>query len=122
MKIIEKVKSFEDACGVLGVSTELPDLSSIQDEKIKKSTEAFIKLCTITKALNEGWEPDWTDHSQYKYFPWFYMDNAGLVCAGTYHAVTDASANIGSRLGFKTDELADYAKDQFRDLYIDLLF
>jgi len=117
-----EVKSFEDACQVLGMSSELPDLGVIQDEKIRKSTTAFIKLSVIIKALNEGWEPDWNDWSQYKYYPWFYMDGAGLVDAYADYAVSATAAYFGSRLGCKTDAMADYMKDTFRELYIDLLF
>lgn len=117
-----EVKSFEDACQVLGMSPELPDLGAVQDERIRKSTTAFIKLSVIIKALNEGWEPDWNDWSQYKYYPYFYMDSAGLVYADAYSAVADATTNLGSRLGCKTDAMADYMKDAFRELYIDLLF
>lgn len=120
--VFTEVKSYEDACQVLGITSELPDLSIVQDEKIRKSTAAFIKLSVIIKALNEGWEPDWNDRSQYKYYPCFYMDSAGLACANTDYAVTDTDASVGSRLGCKTDAMADYMKDTFRELYIDLLF
>ena len=121
MEIIEKVKSFEDACKVLGIEPVLPDVSMCE-EKDRKSIVAFYKLTIIIRALNEGWEPNWNDWSQYKYFAWFYVDAAGLVCANTNFTVTATIAILGSRLGFKTDELADYAKDQFKDLYIDYLF
>ena len=117
-----EVKSFEDACQVLGMSSELPELGIIQDEKIRKSTAAFIKLSVIIKALNEGWEPDWTDWTQYKFYPYFYMDAAGLACAYTNSTVTYTFAEVGSRLGCKTDAMAEYMKDTFRELYIDLLF
>lgn len=117
-----EVKSFEDACQVLGMSPELPDLGAVQDEKIRKSTTAFIKLSVIIKALNAGWEPDWTDWNQYKYYPYFYMDSAGLVFAYADGAVAITYTYFGSRLGCKTDAMADYMKDTFRELYIDLLF
>lgn len=121
MEITEKIKSFEDACEQLGITTQLPDLSAVADEKIRRSTLAFIKIATIVKALNEGWEPDWEDISQYKYYPWFYVENAGLVCAYAYNAVTATNAGIGSRLGYKTRALAEYAGTQFKDLYQEML-
>lgn len=124
MKITEKIKSFEAACEVLGIepASVVPVFGVNVDEKIQKSAIAFVKLAIITKALNEGWEPDFSDYDQYKYFPWFRKDSAGLACAFTYCTVTFTAAHIGSRLGFKTNELCDYAKEQFKELYVEYLF
>lgn len=121
MDITKKVKSFEDACKALGIKPVLPVVDGCH-EKDKKSIIAYYKLSIITRALNEGWEPDWTDRTQYKYFVWAYMNNAGLACANTPIAVANTCAAIGSRLGFKTDALCDYAKDAFWDLYVDYFF
>jgi hypothetical protein len=82
---------------------------------------AYYKLCTIAEALNEGWVPDWADTDQYKWFPWWYVSTdrslAGLAFAYSSHTATHAIAYYGSRLGFKTESLAQYAADQFKDLY-----
>jgi len=123
-EITEKIKSFEDACQVLCIKPDsvIPVFSINMDAKIQKSSIAFVKLATIVKALNEGWEPDWTNHDQYKYFPWFRMDSAGFAYASTNYSVAYTYANFGSRLGFKTDALCDYAKEQFKELYVEYLF
>ena len=75
--------------------------------------------------MNEGWKPDWSDLSQRKWFPWWYVDTdssaAGLAFANTNLTAAYTFANFGSRLGFKTDALARYAADQFKDLYEDFL-
>lgn len=47
--ITERVKTFEDACKELG-----------EDHK----------LGIITAALNEGWEPDFTNDDEYRYYPY----------------------------------------------------
>lgn len=121
MKKNQPVDHFAAACKQLGISDILPDVTAFQ-EKDQKSIIAYHKLIIIARAWNEGWEPNWSDHSQYKYFPWFYVDSAGLACAGTNSAVTYTSAHIGSRLGFRTEALADRAKVELRDLYMDFLF
>ena len=63
--------SFEDACEALGLdATKLPDVSMLH-EKHQKAITAHYKLVTIAEALNEGWTPDWSNHREYKYLPWF---------------------------------------------------
>jgi len=121
MNIIDKVKSFEDACKVLGIQPALPVVDGCH-EKDKKSIIAFSKLSIIIRALNEGWEPDWTDWSQRKYFVYPYVGIAGLAYASTSFTVSNTRANFGSRLGFKTDALCDYAKGAFWDLFVDYFF
>jgi len=124
MNILDKVKSFADACQVLGIepASVIPVFGINMDAKIQKSSIAFVKLATIVKALNEGWVPDWTDCNQYKYFPRFRKNAAGLAVALTLNSVTVTNASHGSRLNFKTDALCDYAKEQFKELYVEYLF
>jgi hypothetical protein len=125
VKIIEKVRSFEDACNELGLDANaLPDVEHLP-EKDRKSIIAYCKLIIIIRALNEGWEPDFIDWNQYKYWNWFYMGNgasAGFVNASANNAASASSTAVSSRLCFKTRELATYAREQFRDLYFEYLF
>ena len=116
-----RVKTYADACAVLGVEP-------VNDEVLAKlgftkDEIAYRKLKTIAEALNEGWVADFSDSSTYKYWPWFvyYGAGAGLSCADTTNAASDAHANIGSRLCYKTRKLAAFAGSQFIDLYNDFL-
>jgi hypothetical protein len=127
MNIIEKIKSFEDACAVLSIEPNLPVVSGLV-EKHKKSIIAFYKLCIIIQALNEGWEPDWKNLNQNKYYNYFlvggsafYGANAGFV--GSYSADSPATttAAFGSRLCFKSKKLAEYVRINFIELYKDYL-
>ena len=86
------------------------------------------KLETIAAALNEGWKPDWNNTDQYKYYPYFYIQenakgkgSAGLSYAITSYAAAPTSAYIGSRLCFYASRLARYAGNQFTDLYEQIL-
>ena len=126
VSITEKIKTFKDACEVLGLDpNQLPVVEHLQ-EKDRQSIVAYYKLTIIIRALNEGWEPDWLDHGQWKYWNWFYIDNDGVTAGFGYAASTcapsSANANVGSRLCFKTRGLATYAREQFRDLYFEYLF
>lgn len=115
--ITERVKSFEDACQVLGISTNVPDVKGLP-RKHQKAIVANYKLIIIAEALNEGWKPNWQDSDEYKYYPWFDMTNpAGVGYSVTTNAAASANANIGSRLCFKTRELAIYFGQQFTDLH-----
>lgn len=154
--ITERVQTFEDACEILGdrhplvrqwvyAHTEINTRTAKEDRTSYADLFAYMKLRIITAALNEGWEPQFTE-DEYRYYPWFYLyteeewaelddetkergvdfggsagggADAGLVCAVSYYAPTTAVANLGSRLCFKTSELAKYAGKQFADIYAD---
>lgn len=82
---------------------------------------ALNKLFSIADAWNkaDGFVPDFSDSSQYKYFPWFVYDKdaAGFVYAYTYNTASYAYAYFGSRLCFKTANRARQFGEKFADLY-----
>lgn len=131
--IRERVKSYADACTVLGI--EEMDEKAMKACGFRSDEIARRKLETITEALNEGWRPDWNNTNEWKYYPYFrilpgqgkdqdgesYGAFAGLAYAFSYDAATSTDANIGSRLCFPNHELAAYAGDTFRDLYAQIL-
>ena len=121
------------------------------NEEYMRDLTAFLKLRIITAALNQGWSPDWTNSDEWKYYPWFclytedeYNDldaddkerccrvvgrsnsyagaGGGLVYAYASHASSYSGTYSGSRLAFKTRELALYAGKQFVDLWCDFVF
>ena len=111
---------------------------------------AFLKLRVITSALNEGWEPQFTPNEK-RWYPWFNLytqeeidrmsdeekkevglllwggsadsgSRCGLAYATSNYAGSHSSSHIGSRLAFKSEELADYAGRQFIEIYADFCF
>ena len=86
-----------------------------------KALIALNELFTIAEAWNkmDGFVPDFSNSSQYKYYPWFVYNNdaAGFVCVNTYHTATHTAANIGSRLCFKSANRARQFGEMFQDLY-----
>lgn len=116
--VTDRIKTLDDACRALGI--DKIQIGIVGLDKDCESIEAYLKLIVITRALNEGWEPDWSDSSEYKYMPWFeHKSGFGLAyddCVCWY-----ADTYVGSRLCFKTKELAVYAAKQFADIYNDYL-
>lgn len=75
------IKSYEDACKVLGVQPISENAVATFPAEDRKSMLAYHKLTIIARAINGGWKPDWNNRSQYKYYPVFYYENAGLSSA-----------------------------------------
>lgn len=125
-EITDRVKTYEDACKVLGV--EPINEQNAKAQGFRSDEIARRKLETIAAALNEGWKPDWNNTDQYKYYPYFYIQenakgkgSAGLSCANTVHTAANTNAYFGSRLCFYASRLARYAGNQFTDLYEQIL-
>jgi len=155
--IMERVKTFDDARKELNSRAEdgdavaavlLADYESNADNIIMKETLAYMKLCIITAALNEGWEPQFTE-CEYRYFPFYWLytkeeidsmsnerrarllfvggsANDGSICglsaSSASFGFSISSAHLGARLAFKTRELAEYAGKQFVDIYSVFMF
>ena len=130
--ITNRVKSYADACKVLGI--EPMDEDSMKAQGFRPDEIARRQLETITEALNEGWKPNWADTDEYKYYPYFYIEVsevqteddtigafAGLSYASANSAATNASAYVGSRLCFHDRETARYAGRTFTNLYAQIL-
>lgn len=117
---MKKIKTFAAACKAIGIAATLPDVSAIPADQ-QKAILAHYQLVIIAKALNGGWQPDWNNTDQPKYFPWFEVEASAKKTGGSglsyfrYYA----SSNVGSRLCFQNWELAKYAGTQFRKLYED---
>lgn len=113
------IKTFEDACKALSLNENtLPEVSMLP-EKHRKAIIAHYKLVIIAEALNEGWKPNWADHNECKYYPWFYFPKAasGFGFSHGDCVYTYTSTYVGSRLCFKTADLSIYVGKQFIDLY-----
>lgn len=120
MNITDRIKTFEDACQALNLDpTHLP-IVDLLPEKDRKSISAYYKLTIIIRALNEGWEPNWGDYNEKKFYNYCYcLSRSGVVFSDAI--CTTSGAHIGTRLCLKSRDLAAYALSQFKDLYEDYL-
>ena len=121
MDIKDKVKSFEDACKVLDITPSVPVVTGIP-EKYQKPLIANYQLMVIAEALNEGWTPDWSNGEWDKWHPWFDMDDSSSAGRFSFGVAVNRGSlsSVGSRLCFKSEELAEYAGTQFLELYREL--
>ena len=111
-----------------GNCVNLEDVTRLVTDINPKHLKALIalnKLFTIAQAWNkeDGFEPDFSNRSQTKWFPWFmYSDDAaGFVFAYTNYTASCTYANVGSRLCFKTSARARQFGEQFIDLWNQVL-
>lgn len=111
-KPMDRIKTIEDILEDNGLTSEEVDkMFEKAPEHLKYQFIAEL-LC---KSLNEGWVPDWENNKWDKYFPWFVMGSSGFRYYDYGRWYTDS--RVGSRLCFKSRELAKYAGQQFEDLY-----
>jgi hypothetical protein len=113
-KITDRVKTFADACEVLDIDPD--DVVHSADDT---DDQAYKKLKVIVRALNEGWEPNYDESNQRKWYPWFYLNEPGFRL---YVVIYSYSATIvGARLVYRTRALAEYAAKQFKTLYREMM-
>lgn len=124
-------------------NTNLRDAEVANDNK---DIIAYMKLRIIVAALNEGWEPQFIP-GEYRWSPYFVLytkdeidemdekTRARVVYRSSYNAFAVGgvsyalsssvsayvNADFGSRLAFKTDDLAEYAGKQFIEIYADFM-
>lgn len=148
--IKERIKTFEDARSELGSAHPLVEeyeTITCRCGGLSADILAYMKLRIIAAALNEGWEPQFAE-DEWRYFPWFYlytqkeideMDEeekarvvfrsgsvafayGGVAFAYAGSGSSSAGAVVGSRLAFKSSELAKYAGEQFVEIWADYVF
>lgn len=150
LPVIERIKTWDDVVRELCYDpverlldhNERGDGFNFEPDEI-----AYIKLKAIAQVLNEGWTPQFTIN-EYRWFPWFVLYTkeeidtmneeqrsrvvlrsyvsavayGGVAYACAFDDSSYASASGGSRLAFKTKELAAYAGKQFIDIWADFVF
>ncbi|SFL09642.1 hypothetical protein SAMN05216357_112108 [Porphyromonadaceae bacterium KH3CP3RA] len=117
--VTERVKTFEDALRETG-RPSVPEFSDVPED-LRDYFKAQYKMVVIAEALNEGWKADWSDGSQKKWYPWFYVSSSGFAFYDACYCYSHPAAGDGSRLCFKTEALARYAGKQFVQIWDDLL-
>ena len=113
--IKERIKTFTD---VLKYHNIIARDFAHQCSELSTDEAAYRKLKLIVAALNEGWTPDWNNGKWDKYLPWFKMGSPSGV-GFSYNDYDDwhSFSFVGSRLCFKSRDLAKYAGNQFEALY-----
>lgn len=152
--IIERVTNFDEAVEELSrrasdgdelASQLLNDWEQLH-ESATPDLVAYIKLRIVCAALNEGWEPEFTEDEK-RWYQWHYLwtqgeidrmsdeekqqraligvDDyrqdgwAGFAYSNSYYAPSYTNTNIGSRLCLKDEKTARHAATAFISLWAD---
>ena len=115
-KITDRIKNFQDVLDYLGLSDKAwkTQILGLADDEL-----AYKQVKLIALALNEGAEMDAFNEDQYKYYPYFEVQENGFSCLNytSWHSNT----HVSSRLCFKSAELAIYAGKTFTEIYTKFL-
>jgi hypothetical protein len=115
--IMDKVKSYEDACTIKGEDpvTRLP-FSNPKNER-EEALNAIDMLWLIIEVINEGFVKDYEDHNQDAYEPIFYLSVSGSGLSYGGYDFSFTATNVGARFALQTPEKARYVANQFAPLY-----
>ena len=150
--IMERIKTFDDACREVTGKSEEEWLAENETKNMDKDVLAYLKMRIIVAALNEGWKPTFKE-DEYRYYPYYYAYTnseweslsasgrkdlkplvclvggnsangslSGPLCVGSLSAWSYADSYVGARLAFKTAGLARYAGKQFFDIFKDFYY
>lgn len=150
--ITERVKTFEDACQELGedhpfvLAYQNTDLRDPEVAEENRDILAYMKLRIVVAALNEGWEPQFTE-DEWRWYPWFHLyteeelskksdkwkiehfisaedysgDYAGFAYVSSFRVPSSTPTNVSSRICFKSEALATYCGKQFINFWADFI-
>lgn len=143
--ITERIKTFNDACLMTEGKTAEEWEQENETDKMDADVLAFLKLRIVCAALNDGWQPQFTE-DEWRWYPWFLLwtedeladkdddwkhshclraindrrtTSAGFAYACSTDAPSYTYSYFGSRLCLKSEALADYCGHQFIDLWLD---
>lgn len=108
------IKTFGDACDFLGVDPE-----KVWDKcgHLPTHVYAYMQLTIISQALNGGTNMNYDDTDKYKYYPYFYAKGVSRGFSYEGSCCDDSISHVASRLTYKSGEIAEYAGEQFLDIY-----
>lgn len=150
LPVTDRVKTFNDAVEELGEEHEAVKAYRAVEWYLRNQMsdiKAYLQLRIITAALNEGWEPQFV-RGEYRWYGWYDLiskedyealsdeekgrcvgrsyynasASGGLVYSYAGSASSFSYTNVGSRLAFKSEKLAEYAAKQFIEIYADFCF
>jgi len=67
----------------------------------------------IVKAYNGNWQPNWNNSSEYKYYPYFYMEDFRLYSVNSYYS----ASYFPAALCFKSEEDCGDAVSKFINIF-----
>jgi hypothetical protein len=118
-----QIKTFEAACKALKLDPKKvsPKVTGFPKQHAS-ALVAIAKLMIIIQALNDEWKPNWQDTNESKYYGWWDLNKDSVNRSGfRLYYVYDFYfySSVGSRLCFRSRELAEWAfkQPQIKKLY-----
>lgn len=111
--IIERIKTFEDACRETGEDPASTKFHSGTPDEIADN-----RLKVIFKALNPpDWKADYGSSNQRKWRPLFEWTGTGFRFSVSYCGHVYTHTGGGSRFSLCSEKISNYAGKQFIDLF-----
>lgn len=117
--VIQRILNFEDVLKEHKIDTSefLKGIEGLSSDEV-----AYRKLKLIVSAFNEGWTPDWTNGQWDKYVAYFNMGgSSGVAFSCRAYVSWDSGSGVGSRLVFKSSDLAKHVANLFIEDFRDFL-
>ena len=115
---LKELTTYEAICKVDGVdpvqSLPFPNFSSEEEKAVNEVAKNF----RTVRVLNGGWTPDWDNWDERKWTLWFDMRSASAGGSAAWFSLYGVDLGhecsyVGSRLVFKTRELAEHYAEHF---------
>lgn len=119
VKITDRLKTWEDACNIKGIDPVKSLPYPKEKDKFEAAMNGIFQMFIITELLCEGWEADYANTNQYKWYPYFKYQNktSGFGFDGSGCDVVYTDAGSGARLVYPTEQMANYSGKQFISIY-----
>ncbi len=121
--MFSKIKTVKAALKKMGTSMEAIQamFAGIPDAARRAHAINTYVLETVIEAINEGWQADWSNTNEWKYYPWWRIEAGkvssavGLSYDGCGNSVT--RAHVGARLVFQSVDRVKHMVQYFKPLY-----
>lgn len=117
ISVEDRIKDYSDICDELAEKPLVIEDFAFLPEYQRKKALASAKLNQIAKLLNGKWQPNWTDTSENKWYPYFEFTGRGLV----FHCSYFHDLSFDGLVVFKDEQTATFVGKTFIQLYEDLM-
>jgi len=113
------LKGYASACDILNRKQITIDSFSFLGEKQAKKQFARHRIVTCIEAINQGWEPDFDNSNEYKYYVWMYGKKNGF---SSFVSIVIISTAVVSDMYCETRENMELIEKICKQDYIEYLF
>lgn len=120
-EVKDRLKGYKSACEILGIKQlTLEVFKQLFGDNIKAVKQfARHRIVTCIEAIKQGWEPDFDNSNQPKFYVWMYGKKNGFS-SSVYDGLIISA--VGSDMYCETREQAELIEKICREDYIEYLF